>query len=43
MVNFYFLAFFLLNLYAPTNGRTTINKRLLGALGIPELRPPNRR
>ena len=25
------------NLYAPTSSCTTINKRLLGALGIPEL------
>ncbi|MCI9594230.1 MAG: hypothetical protein HFG51_08810 [Lachnospiraceae bacterium] len=31
------------NLHAPTNGRISINKSLLGALGIPELRPPNRR
>lgn len=36
-------AVFYINLYAPTSEYTTMNKRLRGALGIPELKPPNRR
>ena len=34
---------FPINLHAPTSSHTTINEILPGALGIPELRPPNRR